>query len=145
MRTGSILAVTAGVVVALSLGNPGRAAAGVETLEHGIKTVCLSPLEFIVSPYVAGDTLHQNMNVQGYSPQAKALFAGPGFIWLWANQIGMAGGRIMSGLLELPLGIAVLPFKWQPRPLLDADTEPALFTSSRYPSLKFGIYFAKRE
>lgn len=145
MRTGSIQAVALGFVIALTLGNPRPTLAGGETLMHGVQSLLASPLEFAVSPYVAADTLNQNMKVQEYSPQAKALATIPGFSWLWLGQLGIASARMVSGMLEVPIGLAVIPFEWQPKPLLDVATEPALATSRTDPTFKFGIYYAKRE
>jgi len=135
-------------IIALAVGcmlsHPRSTLAGAEMLTHGFKTLCAAPLEAAVSPYVAGDTLASNMESQHYSTRAKVGMAVPGFIWLWMAQIGMAGGRAIAGIVEIPLGLALLPLPFNPDPLLNLDNEPALVEPPTAP-LRFGIYFARRD
>jgi hypothetical protein len=135
------------VALAVALGAPAArpAAAGSRLFMHSINTVAATPLELAVSPYVAGDTLVHNMDVQGMSTGAKRVFAVPGFIWLWMSQIGMGAGRGMGGFLQLPVGLALLATPWDLGPLLDMDREPALYKRETARGVfMFGVYIAKR-
>jgi hypothetical protein len=126
------------------LAPPGPILAGSTMLTEGFQTLYAAPLEAAVSPYVAADTLASNMESQHYSTRQKVAMAAPGFVWLWMAQIGMAGGRVMAGLVEIPLGLVFLPLRFDPAPLLNLDNEPALVEHAR-PPLRFGIYFARRD
>jgi hypothetical protein len=117
--------------------SPRFALAGVAMLQHGLETVAAAPLEFAVSPYVAGDSLANNMESQHYSTRGKVFMAAPGFIWLWMSQLGMAGARAMAGVLEVPVGLALLPFSGGPKAILDLENEPALVEEP----IRFGTYF----
>jgi hypothetical protein len=141
----SRLALTVALAVALAVTTARPVAAGTRLFMHSINTVGATPLELAVSPYVAGDTLVHNMNVQGMSTGGKRAFAVPGFIWLWMSQIGIAAGRGMGGFLELPVGLALLATPWDLGPLLDMDREPALYKRETASGLfMFGVYIAKR-
>jgi hypothetical protein len=117
--------------------SPRFALAGVAMLQHGLETVCAAPLEVAVSPYVAGDSLANNMESQHYSTRGKVAMAVPGFIWLWMSQLGLAGARAVAGILEVPVGLALLPFPGGPKAILALDNEPALVEEP----LRFGTYF----
>ncbi len=134
LRIGIIALATCGLFAPLR-----SAHAGVAMLKHAAETICAAPLEIAVSPYVAGDTLADNMESQRYSTRGKVAMAAPGFVWLWMAQLGMAGGRAMAGLVEVPLGLLLLPLPVDVKPILDVDNEPALVEEP----LRFGTYFAR--
>lgn len=141
----SRLGLTVAFAVALTCTTARPATAGARLFMHGLNTVCATPLELAVSPYVAADTLAHNMDAHGFSTRSKAAFAVPGFIWLWMSQIGMGAGRGMGGFLELPVGFALLLTPWNLSPLLDMDREPALYKrETRNGVFMFGVYTAKR-
>ena len=130
------------VAIACLLAPTRAALAGSAMLLHGLETVCVAPLEIAVSPYVAGDTLASNMESQHYSTKGKVFMATPYFIWMWMAQVGMAGGRAMAGVLEVPLGLALLPLPFKADSILNLDNEPALVERDPF---RFGIYFARGE
>jgi len=142
MRTRLVVAVA--LMIACALPAPRTASAGGEMLKHGVESLIAAPLEFLVSPYVAGDTLNSNLTTQHYSIGGKIAFAVPGFTWLLMAQVCMASGRAVAGIVEVPYGLALLVTPFDPDPLLDLENEPALVEHPTEP-FRFGIYFARRD
>jgi hypothetical protein len=131
--------------IALVTSSAQPAAAGGRVFTHGLNTVFASPFEFIVSPYVAGDTLFHNMEAEGFSPTTKALFTVPGYCWLWMIQVGLASGRAFGGVAEIPYGLALAFTPWDPNPILDIEREHALFKRDTATGpFMFGIYLSRR-
>jgi hypothetical protein len=121
------------------------ARAGGQTLKRAVENLAQAPAELLVGPVVAGQTLHRNMQADGYTVAEQVVFSLPGFVWLGGAQFGMAAGRAVGGALELPLGLGFLFSKKEPSPLISIDTESALVDHpTKHFHIKFGIYTAGR-
>jgi len=85
---------------------PEAQAAG-ETLKRAASHLVCAPLDFVLSPVVAAQTLWRDWDTQGDTPAVKAAYLVPGFFWLTAVQMGGSALREVTGFLELLPGIGL--------------------------------------
>lgn len=113
------------------------------TLKRSIENITQAPLDLAASPYVAGQTIYQNMQNIGDTTAVRIAYPVPGYAWNVLVQGGASVLRGVTGLLELVPGIILLPFDADLEPLFDpVEDSPALveYDNPIY-RLRFGITY----
>jgi hypothetical protein len=87
------------------------AAASPGTLRLGFEDVLVGAVDVAVSPVNAGMATYQNLDKVSDNGFLQALYVVPGFVGLSVMQAGQAVLRIVVGVLEIPAGLALLPFE----------------------------------
>ena len=127
----------------LTLAPAGLASASSETLRRATTNILFSPFDVVLSPITSGRVIYTNLQEIDDTPGVRIVYVVPGFAWNTAIQIGGGVLRFFSGLLELPVGIVLLPF--------EADMDPIFSMAERGDALvdedydwiyvKFGINY----
>ena len=132
-----------GAVFALVFTISSPVSASPETLKRSVENLTLWPLDFALSPVVAGQTVYRNLRDIDDSTAVRIGYTVPGFVWVTFVQAGAAMIRGITGAFEFLPGLGLLPFEADLDPLFDpADDNEALvdLESSVY-DLKFGINY----
>jgi hypothetical protein len=77
-------------------------------LKRSAENMLMAPLDALVSPYTAWDTLDQNMESE-QSTGSRVATSIIGFPYNWALYLVLAGFREAAGIAELPIGLALWP------------------------------------
>jgi hypothetical protein len=113
-------------LLVLSLVVAGPAAAQPATMLNGVENVSMSPIDALLAPVIAVQTIQANTSETRIGPVGKTIAYGIGTPWVWVLQEVLTGARIVSGLSEIGLGLVLTPvslFKDVPeRQLFDATT-----------------------
>ena len=106
-----------------------------------MSNILFAPIDIAFSPFVAGNSIYNNMRNIDDSLGVRIAYVIPGYVWNTGLQIGAGATREVAGLLELVPGIFLLPFDLDMDPifapgekanaLVDIDTPPL--------NIKFGI------
>lgn len=114
-----------------------------DTLRRAVANVLLGPLDVALSPAVTAKALYQNAREANYSTAgtvALEVLGGPG--WYLPITAGAGAFRVLSGLLEMPLGLALLVSKsftnWEPAAFFEVRGKPAIVS---YPNAAVPITF----
>ncbi len=133
----------AGLALALGLvplaASPAHA--GPEVLKRAFGNLVGAPLDAALAPAVAGTTMVDNLKNVGDSDAVRYFYPPFGFLWLTGVQLGASVLRGISRALELPVGLAVLPFDVEVPPLFDPAERGDAFVDYDTPVIhfKFGI------
>ena len=134
---------TLGLALAFSALVAAPAAATPDTLKRSIENLSQWPLDLVLSPIVAGQTVYTNLNDIEDSPGVRLVYPVPGYFWTMFVQAGASVLRGMTGLIEFPVGLAILFTDAEFDPIFDpADEQDALvdFETDFY-WVKFGINY----
>ena len=131
------------VLAALSvlLAAPLSAQASGKTLARSVSNILFGPMDILLSPVTAGKGIVEKMTEIEDTLGVRIGWALPGYFWYVGVVVGGGAIRGMTGLIQLPFGIALLPFEVDLNPLMDpVDNAPALveFDYELFP-IKFGI------
>lgn len=120
---------------------PARAEAGGETLKRSAGNILQAPIDFVLSPVVAGKTVYVNLTNINDSTGVRYFYPVPGFVWLTGVQLGASVLRGVSGLFELLPGIGLLFFDREMTPLFDpVERGNALYENDmQFFRFKFGV------
>lgn len=137
----------AAIALAVSLVTiaPAPAHAGYETIKRSFQNMLFAPLDLLLAPVMAGKTEYNHLTTIEDSPGVRYAYAVPGFFWLTAVQCGAAMLRGVTGGIELPIGLAVLPFPdLTTEPLFDPAEQQSALVDIETPPLhiKFGTDYA---
>lgn len=121
---GLALALLLGFLVAFA---PSSAQAGPQTLRRSLQNILFAPCDLVLTPVVASRSWWNSWTSVDDSPAVHYGFAAPGLVWMNAIQAGTSVIRFVSGAIELPLGLLLLPLEAENDPLFDvADDNAAL-------------------
>ncbi len=125
------------------LGAAGKASADAYTLKRSIENMTQWPLDLALSPIVAGQTIRNNMESIGDSPGVRMFYPVPGYFWNVFVQGSTSVLRGITGVIELPIGLAILPLDAEFDPIFDpADEQDALVDyETDFFWVKFGITY----
>ncbi len=134
---------TLGVAVALAALVASPAAATPGTLKRSIENLTLFPLDLVLAPVVAGQSIVRNMQEIDDSTGVRIAYPLPGFVWNMFVQGGAAVLRGMTGVLELPPGLVLLFTDADMDPLFDPADEQDALVDYETPVywVKFGINY----
>lgn len=113
-RTGRTALAVAAVAVSLLAASP--AAASYETLKRSLGNIIFAPVDLVLSPVVAANTLYNNLRDVDDSLGVRVVYVPIGFAWNTGVQGFAAVIREVTGLIEFVPGLIVLP--------LEADLDP---------------------
>ncbi len=118
------------------------AQAGYETLKRSVENIVWSPFDLVTAPVVAGQAVVNNLRNIDDTPGVRIAYTVPGYLWLTGVQVGASLLRAVSGGLELPVGIALLPFPGlETDALFDPATRAEALVDYETPPhhIKFGV------
>ena len=107
---------TLGVALLAVLFAASPAAASYETLKRSLGNIVLAPVDMVLSPVVASNTIYNNLRDIEDSLGVRVAYVPVGFCWNTGVQAMSAVVREITGLIEFVPGLLVLP--------LDADLDP---------------------
>lgn len=113
------------------------------TLKRSIENMTQWPLDAALSPYVAGNSIYQNMQSETDTTAVKIAYPVPGYAWNLMVQLGASVLRGVSGVIELVPGLILLPLDAEFDPLFDpVEDNPAVveFDNPVY-RLRFGVTY----
>jgi len=118
-----------------------------ETLKRSAGNILFAPLDIVLAPVVAGQSLANNMRETDDPRWMRAAYAIPGYAWLVGAQLGGGVIREIGGLLELLPGLGLLFFEADLDPLFDpAESGKALVEAETRPlNIKFGIDYTSAD
>ena len=106
--------VVAALLALLFVGSPAQAT--YETLKRSLGNICMAPFDFVLSPFVASNTIYNNLRDVGDSTGVRVTFVPMGVGWNTGVQAMAAVIREITGLIEFVPGLMVL--------FLEADLDP---------------------
>lgn len=111
----------------LLLGFAGSAGATELTLKRGVTNLLFGPLDVILSPIVGPRSVYQNLQDIDDTTGVRIFYAVPGVVW--NTTFNACGGfvRTVTGIMEIPVGILLLPF--------EADMDPIFAPPERASAL----------
>ena len=132
-----------GAVFALLFMVSSPVSAGPETLKRSVENLTLWPLDLVLSPVVAGQTVYTNLQDIGDSTAVRIAYPVPGFVWVTFVQTGTAVLRGVAGAFELLPGIGLLPFDAELDPIFDPVEDNEALVEFDWPvyRLKFGVNY----
>lgn len=95
---------------ALVFGLSAPAAADTEPLKRSFENLTQFPLDMVLSPVSAGTTTVNNIQTIDDSDGVRVFWAIPGYAWNVLANFGSGILRGVTGLIELPVGLALAPF-----------------------------------
>ncbi len=128
-------------LLALAIAAP--ATASPETLRRSIGNIFFAPFDLALAPVVAANTVYVNLQEIDDSEAVRFVYPIPGWMWTTGVQIGASVIRVITGLLELLPGLALLPFEADLDPLFDpVERGDALVDIETTPlRIKFGVNY----
>jgi len=140
-RLGMILL---GVLVAVAVNAP-SAIAQPATMLNGVENIAMSPVDVVLAPVVAVQTVQSNIEAARVGTGGKIAAWGLGIPWIWTLQNVLTGARIVSGFAEIGLGLALTPvsfFKDVPeRQIFDATTASPMVNREGAFDVVFGSHY----
>jgi hypothetical protein len=127
-------------LVALGAVSAARPALAQPTLlKQSTENILMGPLDALVAPYTAYDTLRMNMEPD-MSTGAKIATGIVGFPYNWGTYIVLGGFRLAAGVFGIPIGLVLWPVNaFHPvrvGPLFDTS-EAAALVDTKTPVLDF--------
>ena len=110
------VAVAAALPLALGAASPAQA--GPDTLKRSVGNIVFAPIDMVLSPFIAANTIYTNLRNVDDSVGVRVAYVPMGFAWNTGVQAMGAVTREISGLLELLPGIGLF--------FLNADMDPLL-------------------
>ena len=121
----------AAAAVGLALAAP--ASATTDVIKRSLENMPQGAVDVLLSPFTAGKVIYTNMQTIEDSPGVKIAYPIPGYFW---NLMAQGGGgliRMLTGVMELPVGIALLFTDAEMEPLFDpVEDADALITMDDY-------------
>jgi hypothetical protein len=121
--------------------------AGVEPLKRSVENITQGPLDFALTPFVAGQTAYRNIRADQPTAGGRIVLGFFTYVGLLMVDAAAAGFRTWTGFLEFPVGLGALAAT----PFTDKDL-PAFFDVKQSRALvdhptkvfdvKFGVYHA---
>ena len=132
-----------GAVLALVFMVSSPVSASPQTLKRSVENLTLWPLDLVLSPVVAGQTVYTNLRDIDDSDAVRVAYTVPGFAWVTFVQMGAACLRGLTGVLEFLPGLGLLPFEADLDPLFDpaVDNEALVNFENPVYNLKFGVSY----
>lgn len=123
--------------------SPGPARATPDTLKRSVENLTLWPIDVLLSPVVAGQTLVTNLQDIEDSTAVRIAYPLPGYVWLTCVQIGAGVLRGVTGAFELIPGLILLPLDADLDPLYDPADENEALVDYELPfyHIRFGINY----
>jgi len=117
------------------------AAASPKTLKRSIENLTQWPLDVAAAPVVAAWSIQRNLRDIGDSTAVRIAYPIPGFAWNTMVNVGAGILRGVTGVLELPAGIVLLPFEADLEPLFDPaiDNEALVDWQNGIYDVKFAV------
>ena len=118
-------------------------AATPEVLKRSIENLSQFPLDLVLSPIVAGQTVYTNMADIDDSPGVRMFYPVPGYFWTIFVQAGASILRGMTGVIELLPGMALLFTDAEYDPIFDpaAEQDGLVDFETDFYYVKFGINY----
>jgi hypothetical protein len=121
----------AAAAVGLALAAP--ASATTDVLKRSLENMPQGAVDMLLSPFTAGKVIYTNLQTIDDSTAVKVAYPVPGYFW---NLMAQSGGgliRMLTGVMELPVGIALLFTDAEMEPLFDpVEDADALITMDDY-------------
>lgn len=119
------------------------AAATPSTLKRSVENLTQWPLDIAMSPYVAGQTIYQNMQSEGDTTAVRIVYPVPGYAWNLMVQIGASVLRGVTGAIEFLPGLILLPLDAELDPLFDpvVDNPAVVDVPTPVYDLRFGVTY----
>ena len=115
------------------------------TMLNGVENIAMAPVDVVLAPAVAFQTVQSNLEPAGMGTFGRATTTLFGVPWIWTLQNVLTGARIVSGLGEIGLGLALTPvslFKDVPeRQLFDATTSSPMVDRQAGFDVVFGSHY----
>jgi hypothetical protein len=105
-----------GLLAALVAAVPAQA--GPDVLKRSVGNIVFAPIDMVLSPFIAANTLYNNLRNVDDSLGVRVAYVPMGFAWNTGVQAMGAVTREITGLIELLPGIGLF--------FLDADMDPLL-------------------
>lgn len=115
------------------------ARAGGAVLKRAASNIICAPFDAALAPVVAGTTMVENLKTIGDSDAVRYFYPPFGYIWLTGVQLGASVLRGLSGALEFPIGVALLPFDFETSPLFDPAERGEALVDQDLPPVHFKI------
>jgi hypothetical protein len=111
------------------------------TLKRSFGNILFAPFDLVLSPVVAGRSIHRSLQTTDDSTAVRVLFVVPGFAWNTGVQAMASVVREITGLIEFVPGVCVYFFEADLDPLFaPAERGDALVDKETRPlRIKFGI------
>jgi hypothetical protein len=95
------------------------AGASPQTLKRSVQNLTQAPLDIAAAPVTAAVSIYRNMVSIGDSTAVRIVYPLPGFAWNTMVNVGAGVLRGVTGVMEFPVGIVLLPFEADIDPLFD--------------------------
>lgn len=122
------------------------------TLRRAIGNILQAPLDLVMSPVVAADSVVTNLRDVDDSTTVRVVYALPGFVWYTGVNMGASSLRLLTGALEAIVGVPLFLFEADLDTLMDpVDRSPAWYEREfdtnfpLLPDIKFGIDYSRSE
>jgi hypothetical protein len=92
------------------LAAPGSADASPDTLRRSLENIVMAPLDIALAPANGWIALRANLPRVADTTAQRAVYAVPGYLGLTALHVGTGLLRAVSGVLQLPPGVALFAF-----------------------------------
>jgi hypothetical protein len=102
----------------LALGAASPAQAGPDTLKRSVGNIVFAPIDMVLSPFIAANTIYTNLRNVDDSIGVRCAYVPMGFAWNTGVQAFGAVTREITGLLEFLPGIGLFFLKADMDPLL---------------------------
>jgi hypothetical protein len=104
------------LLLALAAASPAQA--GPDTLKRSVGNILFAPIDMVLSPFIAANTIYTNLRNVDDSIGVRCAYVPMGFAWNTGVQAMGAVTREITGLLELVPGIGLAFLKADMDPLL---------------------------
>ena len=132
-----------GAVLALVFMVSSPVSASPQTLKRSVENLTQWPLDLVLSPVVAGQTVYTNLRDVDDSDAVRVAYTVPGFAWVTFVQMGAACLRGLTGVLEFVPGLGLVFFEADLDPLFPpaADNEALVNFENPVYNFKFGVSY----
>ena len=119
------------------------AAATPATLKRSVENMTQWPLDIVTAPWVAGETIYQNMQSESDTTAVKIVYPVPGYAWNLMVQVGASVLRGVTGVIEFVPGLILLPLDAEFDPLFDPVVDNPALVDVPTPvyDLRFGVTY----
>ena len=130
-----------GAVLALVFMVSSPVSASPQTLKRSVENLTQWPLDLVLSPVVAGQTVYTNLRDIDNSDAVRVAYTVPGFAWVTFVQMGAACLRGLTGVLEFLPGLGLVFFEADLDPLFPpaVDNEALVNFENPVYNFKFGV------
>ena len=143
MKRTTLLSGLFAATIALAVAAPAQAT--VDVLRRSFENMPQGLLDCVLSPYTAGVRVVGNLQDIEDTPGVRAAYTVPGYVW---NTLGNFGGgliRTLTGVMELPVGLALLFTDAEMESLFDpVEDSDAIVLYDDYEDIyrvKFGVHY----